>query len=108
MGHLRFDWAAISADPTFRTMQRRKRQFATRWLGFVLVYFLLLPLGAGFLPGWLAYPLIGEINVGLVLALSQFAVAALAATRYVRTAGRDFDRVNEAVIHEAFTRYRIR
>jgi uncharacterized membrane protein (DUF485 family) len=103
-----FDWVAISADPSFRAMLRRRRRFVFGLLGIVLSYFMLLPVAAAYFPELMAIPVIGAVNVGMLLVLSQFVLAAAAAALYVRRAGRDFDPVNAQVVHEAFTRYRIR
>ncbi len=85
------DWAAIAADPRFRDLHRRKSRFLWGLMAFSLVYYLLLPLGAAYTPTLFSRQVWGPLNVGLLFALSEFAVAWGVAVIYSRRANREFD-----------------
>lgn len=99
------EWLLIAESPAFRALVARKRHLLlTGWLLVVSAYFV-LPLGAALVPGWFSRPLLGEANVGLVLALGEVILALLVAILYVRRAGRDFDR-QAAALAASFRRRR--
>lgn len=94
------NWAAIDSDPRFRDLHDRKTRFLWGLMGFSIVYYFLLPIGAGYFPELYHVKLWGPINVGLVFALSQFLVAWFIAYYYARRAS-DFDDMAEAIAREA-------
>ena len=65
------NWAAIDSDPRFRELHDRKTRFLWGLMAFSIVYYFLLPIGAGYFPELYKVKLWGPINVGLVFALSQ-------------------------------------
>ena len=85
------DWRALEADPRFRELHRRKARFLWGLMAFSVAYYFALPVGAGYFPELFRVRLWGPINVGLVFALSEFAVAWLVAFVYARRAGAEFD-----------------
>jgi uncharacterized membrane protein (DUF485 family) len=85
------DWVAIEAHPRFRELHRRKSRFLWGLMAFSVLYYFLLPIGAAYWPALFHHRVRGPINVGLLFALSEFAVAWLVALVYSRHASRRFD-----------------
>lgn len=102
------DWAAIAADPRFQLLHRRKTRFLAGLMVFSVAYFFLLPIGAVLYPGFYRLPVFGVVNVGLLLAFSEFAMAWLIAALYLRRANREFDRLSEAINADILARHRQR
>src|SRR4029453_7702147 len=69
------DWVAIEAHPRFRELHRRKSRFLWGLMAFSVLYYFLLPIGAAYWPALFPHRVWGPINVGLLFALSEFAVA---------------------------------
>ena len=84
------DWAAIEATPEFHALIAAKRRFIVPATIFFIVYYFALPILVGYLPDTMSRDVIGEINLGYLFALSQFAMAWAVMALYVRRA-RDFD-----------------
>lgn len=85
------DWAAVHADPRFRDLHRRKTRFLWGLMALSVVFYFLLPVGAGYFPELFKIRVWGPLNVGLVFAFSQFVVAWGIAFYYARRANREFD-----------------
>jgi uncharacterized membrane protein (DUF485 family) len=94
------NWSAIDADPRFRELHARKTRFLWGLMALSIVYYFLLPIGAGYFPELYRVKLWGPINVGLVFALSQFLVAWGIAYVYARRASR-FDEMAERIARDA-------
>lgn len=104
MVHDAIDWAAIRRDPRFRLLQRRKARFLAFLMLAALLWFFALPLGAAFHPGFFRLPVSGAVNVGILLALSEFVMVWLIAALYLRRANREFDRLAAAINAEIAAR----
>lgn len=94
------DWAAIDSDPRFRELHAQKIRFLWGLMALSIVYYFLLPIGAGYFPELYKIKVWGPINVGLVFALSQFLVAWGIAYYYARRASR-YDQMAEAIARDA-------
>jgi uncharacterized membrane protein (DUF485 family) len=92
-------WVDIHADPDFQALHDEKTRFLWTLMVFAVGYYFLLPLGAAYLTDWYRKPVWGPVNVGLVFALSQFAVAWGVAWLYARRAAR-FDAMAAAIAHK--------
>jgi len=77
-------WELISCDPEFVATTRAKARLVTALLAISALYYFALPLGASLLKPLFQQPLVGELNVGLVFACSQYPVGALLALAYLR------------------------
>ena len=81
----------VQASPEFRALRRRLRRFvfpmSALFLGWYLTYVLL----ASYAKPFMAVKLAGNINVGLVLGLLQFASTFVITILYVRFARRAVD-----------------
>lgn len=84
-------------DPAFRDLVQNKRRFLLSCWLLVASGFFLLAAGIALAPAWFARRVVGEINLGLLLALGEVLLVLIVATLYVRRASRDFDRRAEAL-----------
>ena len=87
------DWDAITRDPRFQSLHRRKSIFLWGLMAFSVAYYLLLPIGAAYYQDTFKVRIWGVVNVGLLFALSEFVVAWAIALIYSRKASQDFDRM---------------
>lgn len=93
-------WIRIHADPAFQRLHDEKTRFLWGLMAFAVGYYFLLPLGAGWFTDLYRKPVWGAVNVGLLFALSQFAVAWGVAWLYARRAA-EFDRMAAALERQA-------
>jgi len=93
MGPQNIDWNVVIADPRFQALHRKKQGFLTGLMLFSVVFYFLLPIGAAYFQDLFRVRVRGVLNVGLVFALAEFAVAWLVAFVYARRAGGEFDRL---------------
>ena len=87
------DWNAVIADPRFQALYRRKQAFLSVLMLFSVAFYFLLPVGAAYFQELFRARVWGAVNVGLLFALAEFAVAWLVALVYSRRAGGEFDRL---------------
>lgn len=93
MARKTIDWAAISADPRFQELHRRKAAFLGLLMAVSILYYFLLPIGAAWFPDIFRIKVFGVVNVGLLFAFSEFLLAWGVAGLYTRRANREFDRL---------------
>ena len=91
------NWEAVILDPRFQRLRRRKRVCLWGLMFFSVVYYFLLPIGAGYVPGLFKIQVWGVVNIGLIFALSEFVVAWGIAWVYSLKAHRDFDTLAAAI-----------
>jgi uncharacterized membrane protein (DUF485 family) len=87
------DWDAMTRDPRFQSLHRRKNTFLYGLMALAVAYYFLLPIGAAYFQDLFKVRVWGVINIGLLFALSQFVVTWAIAIIYSRKASRDFDRM---------------
>ena len=92
------DWDAIIRDPRFQELHRRKSRFLWGLMALSVGYYFLLPIGAAWFQPLFRVRVWGVINVGLLFALSEFAVAWAIAWHYSRRAGREFDQLAAQIV----------
>jgi uncharacterized membrane protein (DUF485 family) len=80
------DWDRVAAMDEFVDLIRAKIRFIVPATIFFLVYYLLLPLLAGFAKDFMDTKIIGDVNVAYLFALSQFFMAWILAAIYLRKA----------------------
>ena len=85
------DWDALIRDPRFQRLHRRKSALLWGLMALTVSYYFLLPVGAAYFPELFRIKIWGVVNVGLLFALSEFALAWIVALVYARRAGREFD-----------------
>ena len=81
----------VQAGPEFADLRSRLRRFVFPMSAAFLLWYLLFVLLASYAPGFMAVPVLGNINVGLILGLLQFVSTFAIATLYVRYANRHLD-----------------
>ncbi len=103
MSRQAMNWAAIDADPRFRSLHRKKTAFLWGLMLFSVFYYFLLPIGAAYYQDLFKIKVWGPVNVGILFALSEFVVAWSIAAIYARRANRQFDTMAQEIINDAHT-----
>ena len=85
------DFAAIRQTPEFQRLRRRLTRFIVPAVGFFLFWYLTYVLLAAYAPGLMSRPVLGTINLGLLLGLSQFVSTVVIMLLYGRFAKRHVD-----------------
>jgi uncharacterized membrane protein (DUF485 family) len=90
-------WAETQASPEFQDLKRKFRGFAfPLTIAFLAWYFLYVILTA-FAREWIATPVIGNINIALILGLLQFASTFLIMWLYERHSSKNLDAASEKI-----------
>ena len=84
-------YLAVQKSAEFQDLRRRYRGWVIPVTVGSLLWYLAYVLLAAYAPGFMGTPLFGNINVGLVLGLLQFASTFVVTGLYVRYAGRVLD-----------------
>jgi uncharacterized membrane protein (DUF485 family) len=87
----------VQATPEFAELRRRLRSFVFPMSVAFLLWYLVYVLLASFAPGFMGIPVIGNINVGLIIGLLQFVTTFVITTVYVRYANRHLDPAAERI-----------
>lgn len=95
------DWNRIEADPRFRRLNATKARFLWGLMAFSVVYYFMLPIGAGWFPDLFKIKVFGPVNVGLLFAWSQFLVAWGIAFFYARRANGHYDALADEIRRQA-------
>ncbi len=99
------DWHTIAAAPEFRRLVAMKRRFILPATAFFLLYYLCLPVLAGFAPKFMARPAFAHLNLGFVFALSQFAMTWVLLAVYLQVA-RKFDYLEAQIVRRVRSEFR--
>jgi uncharacterized membrane protein (DUF485 family) len=87
----------MQATPEFVELRRKLRRFVFPMSVAFLLWYLLYVLLASFAPAFMAIPVLGNINVGLIIGLLQFVTTFVITTVYVRYANRHLDPAAEKI-----------
>ena len=98
--HHRIDYPAFEATPTFVELKKRHRSFVIPVLIGALLWYLLYVILATYASAWMATPVIGVINIGLILGLLQFVTTFAITSWYVSYANKKLDPLAEELRHE--------
>ena len=93
----------VQAGPEFRALRRRMRGFAFPMVAAFLLWYLAFVLLASYARDLMATPVLGVINLGLVIGLAQFASTFALTAGYVRYARRRLDPLAEKIRGEVET-----
>ena len=94
------EYLAVQASPEFQELRSRLRRFVFPMSAvFLLWYAAYVVLGA-FFHDFMATEVWGNINVGLLIGLGQFASTFIITAIYVRFANRELDPRAEAIRNE--------
>jgi uncharacterized membrane protein (DUF485 family) len=91
------DFAAIRSGAEFGVLRRRLRRFIFPMSALFMGWYMTFVLLAAYAHNFMATPVLGLINVGMLLGLSQFVTTVLIMLIYCRYAGRKLDPALEAV-----------
>lgn len=81
----------VERSEMFRDLRHRYRRFIFPMGVVFLTYYFLLIIAAGWAREWMATPVWGSINVGMVFALSEFVTTFGIAWLYTKYADRNID-----------------
>ena len=84
-------WIDTQRSPDFRTLRQRLRKFVFPVSAIFLAWYLIYVLLADYAHDFMATPVFGEINVGILMGIGQFVSTVVITTLYVRFASRTID-----------------
>jgi uncharacterized membrane protein (DUF485 family) len=90
-------WTAAHTSAEFATLRNRFRGFVFPMTAFFLAWYFLYVLLAAFAGHFMAIKVVGNINIGLIFGLLQFASTFAITTIYVRFANRNLDPVSSRI-----------
>lgn len=85
------DFTALASSAEFQQLRRRMRGFVFPMSALFLAWYLSYVLAAAYLPDLMSTRITGEINLGLVMGVAQFASTALITGAYLQYASRVLD-----------------
>ena len=85
------EYAQAQASPEFVELKRRFRRFAFPMTVAFLAWYLLYVLLSTYAPGFMATPVFGNVNLGILLGLGQFVSTFVITHLYVAHANRRTD-----------------
>ena len=94
------DFESIQASPPFQELKKRHRSFVFPVaIGFLVWYFAYVLLAA-YANEFMATPVFGNVNIGVLLGLGQFVTTFAITTWYVSFANRRLDPAADDIRHE--------
>lgn len=93
-------YEAMERSPEFTELRRSYRGFSFPMTVAFLVWYFAFVFAAIFAPHWMATPVIGNINIGIIFGLLQFVSTGLITWLYVRHANRKLDPLAEEIRDE--------
>ena len=84
-------YLVIERSDMFQDLRTRYRRFIFPMGAAFLIWYFLLIIAAGWAPEWMATPVWGSINRGMIFALSEFATTFGIAWLYTRYADNNID-----------------
>lgn len=100
----RIDYRAVEDSPDFRELKARHRRFVLPVAALAVVWFLAYVLLATYASDFMATPVWGRINIGLLLGLAQFVTTFAITMTYVAYANRQLDPLAERLRDELAAR----
>lgn len=93
-------YEAMQESPEFEKLRKSYRSFAFPMTIIFLVWYFAFVLCAVFASSWMATPVWGNINIGLIFGLLQFVSTGLITWLYVRHAKNKLDPLAEQIRDE--------
>jgi uncharacterized membrane protein (DUF485 family) len=90
-------YLAIQAGPEFQELRTRLRRFVFPMTAVFLIWYATYVILGAFAHDFMATPVYGNINVGLLIGLGQFVTTFIITGLYVRFASRELDPRAEAI-----------
>ncbi len=95
-----YSWEAIARKPAFIKLHEKKTVFLVGlWCIGSITYFTLI-VGAAYVPELFKIKIIGRMNVGYLVTMSQFFIMLAAAAYYTYRANTYFDPLTKEVLDE--------
>lgn len=94
------DFVRVQASPEFQDLRRRLRRFVFPMTVFFLAWYLVYVLLGVYATDFMGTPVLGNINVGLILGLGQFVTTFGITAWYILFANRTLDPRAEAIREE--------
>ena len=91
------DWETIEESADFTVLRRRLRNFVFPMTAAFLAWYLLYVLLSAYAHEFMSTKVFGNINIGLIFGLLQFASTFLITWLYVRHANRHLDPIAEKI-----------
>jgi uncharacterized membrane protein (DUF485 family) len=91
------EYLAVQASPEFQELRSRLRRFVFPMSALFLVWYAVYVMLGAFAHDFMATKVWGDVNVGLIIGLGQFASTFLITFIYVRFANRELDPRAEAI-----------
>ena len=91
------DYQEVAESPDFRELQRRHRSFVFPLAVLFLIWYFVYVLLAAYAHDFMATPVFGSVNVGLLFGLGQFVTTFVITMAYVRYANRRLDPTAEKI-----------
>jgi uncharacterized membrane protein (DUF485 family) len=91
------DYQEVADSPEFRDLQRRHRSFVFPLAVVFLVWYFVYVLLAAYAHEFMATPVFGSVNVGLLFGLGQFVSTFVITMAYVAYANRKLDPLAEQI-----------
>ncbi|WP_063036495.1 DUF485 domain-containing protein [Nocardia grenadensis] len=85
------DFVAAQTSPEFQELRNRLRRFIFPMAALFLLWYLGYVLLGAYAHDFMATPVFGEVNIGLLLGLGQFLSTFVITGLYVRFANRELD-----------------
>lgn len=89
------DYQEVAESPDFRELQKRHRRFVFPLAALFLIWYFVYVLLAAYARDFMATPVFGSVNVGLLFGLGQFVTTFVITMAYVRYANRKLDPLAE-------------
>ena len=90
-------YTEVAESPDFRELQRRHRSFVFPLAVLFLIWYFVYVLLAAYAHDFMATPVFGSVNVGLLFGLGQFVTTFVITMAYVRYANRKLDPLAEKI-----------
>jgi uncharacterized membrane protein (DUF485 family) len=91
------DYVALQRSPEFQRLRRRALRFALPATAFFLVWYLTYVILSAYAPGFMSTPVLGVVNIGLLLGVLQFVSTVVITLLYGRHARKHVDPDVDAV-----------
>jgi uncharacterized membrane protein (DUF485 family) len=93
-------YTEVQHSEKFQELRRRHRSFVFPVTAIFMAWYFLYVLLADYAHDFMAKEVFGNVNVGILLGLGQFASTFLTTTLYVRYADKHLDPVAEEIRHD--------
>lgn len=101
-------YTETEASPRFHELKRRHRSFVLPVAVLFLLWYFAYVLLAAYAHDFMATPVFGNVNIGLLLGLGQFVSTFAITTWYVTYANRKLDPLADELRHELESKETIR